>query len=334
MGKIEANEVWRPKLVDLSLVEGAYFLQEGFSRPNWTTIRETVARTISPENVADAWTEVALQWIMQLGEELGGSYQVGQSEEFILLSELDSESGVKVLTFAEATLKRIEDSLKDAAWKGKGKHVILLFSEDDDYYQYLSFYLREGINPPMGGCLIQRGYVHIVVWDQHNATVRRILAHELAHNCVVHLRLPLWLNEGIAQLFGRAAAVYPHVILDHELRDRHLAFWNPDNIQKFWSGVSFKEPGESVTLSYSLAEIMTKLLLESKEDFGAFVRAAKWHDAGQTAALECMGVNLGEVVGTFLGEGNWRPYRKAMVDCWKAYKEEGAQSKSDERANS
>ncbi|MBU6402300.1 MAG: hypothetical protein KGS61_18430 [Verrucomicrobia bacterium] len=32
--------------------------------------------------------------------------------------------------------------------------------------------------------------------------------------------------------------------------------------------------------------------------------------------LDCLGVNLGDTVATFLGEGNWRPYRKSMVDRW------------------
>src|SRR4029077_14574787 len=50
------------------------------------------------------------------------------------------------------------------------------------------------------------------------------------------------------------------LILDHDLRDRHLTFWNPETIQKFWSGVSFREPGESNQLSYSLAEIFVNLI--------------------------------------------------------------------------
>ena len=154
-----------------------------------------------------------------------------------------------------------------------------------------------------------------------------MLAHELTHNSVVHLRLPLWLNEGLAVLFQSTASEWHRDILEGDLRDRHVAFWNPDNIQRFWSGVSFGEPGESVELSYSLAEILVRLLLDQPGEFGAFVQHAKWDDAGQTAALDCLGRDLGQVAGTFLGEGNWRPQRKKMVECWEATKkDEGSQT--------
>jgi hypothetical protein len=129
-----------------------------------------------------------------------------------------------------------------------------------------------------------------------------MLAHELTHNCVVHLPLPLWLNEGLAGMFQRAVATTPHPVLDHELKERHLAFWNPENIQEFWSGVSFQKPGDSNELSYSLAEIVLNLLMEQRRDWSAFLKQARWDDAGQTAAIECLGVDLGNVMSTFLGE--------------------------------
>jgi hypothetical protein len=140
------------------------------------------------------------------------------------------------------------------------------------------------------------------------------------HNCVVHLQLPLWLNEGLAVIFDRTIAQGRQPFLDHELRDRHLVFWNPENIQEFWAGLSFGEPGESNQLSYSLAEILVNLLLSESKGFGEFVKHADWRDAGQTAALGILGRDLGETAGTFLGEGNWRPRRKAMVDYWEAEK--------------
>jgi hypothetical protein len=34
--------------------------------------------------------------------------------------------------------------------------------------------------------------------------------------------------------------------------------------------------------------------------------------------LDCFGVSLGDTVATFLGEGNWRPVRKAIVERWEA----------------
>jgi len=66
--------------------------------------------------------------------------------------------------------------------------------------------------------------------------------------------------------------------------------------------------------------VLVKLLSERGETnaFHAFLEAAHRDDAGQTAALDILGADLGELAGTFLGEGNWRPQRKAMVECWEA----------------
>jgi hypothetical protein len=139
----------------------------------------------------------------------------------------------------------------------------------------------------------------------------------------VHLKLPLWLNEGLAVKFQRAIAGSHRPVLDYELKERHLAFWNPENIQEFWSGVSFQKSGDPNELSYSLAEIMLTLLLEQPGDWGAFLKQAQWGDAGQTAAIECLGTDLGAVMATFLGEGDWRPRRKAMVTLWELSKKAG-----------
>jgi hypothetical protein len=248
---------------------------------------------------------------------------VKDSPQFILLTALDADLSGEILDFAERTLDQIRAGLKDAAWNsGHGKHVILLFLEEDDYYQYVSYFHRDGTHPTSGGCLIYKGYVHIAA-PYEPFGLRQMLAHELSHNCVVHLKLPLWLNEGLAMMFQRAIAGTRRPVLDYELKERHLAFWNPENIQEFWSGISFQKPGDSNELSYSLAEIMLTLLLEQPGDWGAFLKQAQWGDAGQTAAIECLGTDLGAVMSTFLGEGDWRPRRKAMVTLWELSKKAG-----------
>jgi len=125
-------------------------------------------------------------------------------------------------------------------------------------------------------------------------------------------------------MFGRTVETNPRPFLDHELQERHLAFWNAENIQEFWAGLSFQEPGDSNELSYSLAEILLHLLLEKGGDWGAFLKQAQWADAGQTAALDCVDADLGPMVATFLGEGDWRPRRKALVTLWEANRKPAA----------
>ena len=70
-------------------------------------------------------------------------------------------------------------------------------------------------------------------------------------------------------------------------------------------------------MSYSLGEILVNLLSEKWTDIPEFVKAADWRDGGQDAALSLLNKDLGEVMGGFLGEGNWRPQRKAIAEYLK-----------------
>jgi len=47
------------------------------------------------------------------------------------------------------------------------------------------------------------------------------------------------------------------------------------------------------------------------------LRQAHYRDGGQTAALDCLGLSLGDVAARFLGPGDWRPYRKALTNIWR-----------------
>jgi hypothetical protein len=307
-----------PQLLDLSQIEAAFAWVEGYSRPNWKLIREMIEQRVATENIADAWAEAVVQWADQLRTDLGGQYAVRSSPEFVLLSAQDTRVADDLLRFAELTLKQIYGWLKEAAWQWThGKHVILLFEDQEDYYQYVAYFYPDGTHPASGGCLIHKDYIHIAM-PYDGRSIRRALAHELVHNSVVHLALPLWLNEGLAVAFERSTTQTQSHILDGDLQERHLAFWNRQNIQKFWAGVSFDEPGDSNVLSYNLAEILTHLLLNGASELPAFVKAARWDDAGQTAALDVLGADLGQIAGTFLGPGEWRPNRKAISECWKA----------------
>jgi hypothetical protein len=314
----------RPELIDLQKIDGAFSFEEGFSRPDWRLISKVIREnTTESPDANQAWSEAARQWVEQLKEDLGGDYTVAESGCFLLLAALDEYKRAGILAFAEDTLEHIRERLQGAAWKPKhGKHVIILFAEQDDYYQYVSYFHRDGTHPASGGCLIHKDYVHIAI-PYEPMSLRQTLAHELAHNCVVHLKLPLWLNEGLAQLFQRSESTMARPLLDHELNDRHMAFWNPQNIQEFWSGISFQKPGDSNELSYSLAEILLNLLSEYRGDWGGFIKNADWRDAGQTAAIDFLNADLGKVAATFLGEGDWRPGRKEMVVLWAARKKEG-----------
>ena len=310
-----------PEWVKLDSVEDAFSFDSGFSRPDWPVITRAVERVASPPERDAAWQEVAWQWMDQLRQDIGGNYRVRASEDFLLLSNVSRDTAERILRFAENALVTIRETMGDLAWRGDcGKHPILMFSDDDAYYEYISFFYSADEMPATMGVHISQGLPHIVIKAGTEQQDCMVIAHELAHNCLVHLPIPLWLNEGVAQRLERAISgrtgAQSGGLMRQELAERHHAFWNEDNIQTFWAGTSFHSPGDGRELSYNLAEVLVHLLWEDRLAFPEFVAHAEAGDAGQTSALDYLGKNLGDVVAAFLGEGNWRPLRKSMVQCW------------------
>lgn len=313
----ETEEAVAPPLSDLSGLEMGFVVEEGFSRPDWKAINQFVNEHVPKDDLSAAWNYITWTWLKTLAEDLGGNSRVYQSTDFFCLSDLAPETTKSLLNYAESVVNVIRGNLKDAAWSGyHGKQVLLLFSDADDYYSYVSYFQPEGTHILSGGVCIHRGYAHIALPYINTYSAERVLPHELVHNLLCHLPVPLWLNEGLAACIEDQFVSRPFTI-DGELVDRHAAHWNGQNIQSFWGGKSFDNPGDDSQLSYSLSQILVNLLSQKGPAFIEFVKNANWRDAGQDAAINFLNQDLGEVVGEFLGGGNWRPQRKAIADQWK-----------------
>jgi hypothetical protein len=288
---------------------------EGFSRPDWKSVRAYIKDHVANEDWGAAWDRVALRWLEELAGDLGGASRVRRSQSFFCLSDLEENVTRTLLHHAEAALEVIRGALKEAAWTGyHGKHVLLLFSDDADYFAYISYFYPEGRHVLTAGVFIRRGYAHIALPGVDLLSTERTLAHELVHNLLCHLPIPLWLNEGLAVVIQGMVARQRFVV-DRDLAERHYQHWTEANIQGFWAGKSYGVPGDASELSYSLGEILVHLLADKGPAFIQFVQNADWRDAGQDAALNFLNLDLGEVLGGFLGPGNWRPQRKAIAEC-------------------
>jgi hypothetical protein len=237
---------------------------------------------------------------------------VRRTRNFHCLTDLNAGTTNTLLAYAESVLDIIQGCLRKAAWSGyHGRHVLLFFSDPDDYYSYISYFHRDGKHILSGGVFIRRGYAHIAMPYHEIRQAQHTLVHEMTHNLLCHLPIPLWLNEGLAQMIERLVRRQGFV-MDRELANRHYNHWNETNIQAFWAGRTFDMPGDDSELSYSLGEILANILSEKSAEFIEFIRAADWRDAGQDAAVNILGHGLEEVVAGFLGPGNWRPQRQAI----------------------
>ena len=248
-----------PKFVNGDALGEAFRYENGFHRADWNFVDQWIEPNVSPLDVENAWNEAALLWVKKIREDLGGEYIILQSRQTVLLCEQAWEHARWLLEYSDRAGITIREYLADTAWSGApGKHVVLIFTDQDDYYQYLSYHSADGEQATSGGVCIHSGYSHIAIpWHDETEAANAII-HELTHDCLSYLPLPQWLNEGIAMTIQKAIAPPPRAmgqseqdalfaasidwrapIMWDELAEKHFAFWNENTIQSFWAATSF-----------------------------------------------------------------------------------------------
>jgi hypothetical protein len=304
-----------PEAEELPPFELEYELDHDLSHPQWEKFWQLVNARLPRTSLDAAYRRAARKWLQQLREDLGGTYRCYETKNFLFLGAEGRRVSDALLTYAEKSQEVIAAQIGRLAPRDVyGKHVLLVLSDADDYYTYISHFYRDGTHNTSSGVFITAGgYSHIAMPFHFVYSAKAVITHELVHNNLFHLPIPTWLNEGLAQrvegiVVGRASG------LDREMAQRHREFWDEESLQHFWAGQSFHEPGESAELSYHLGLLLVESLIASGAAFLDFVAEADWRDGGQDAAVRILDQDLGAVVGGLLGEGNWRPNRKRIAD--------------------
>jgi len=200
-----------------------------------------------------------------------------------------------------------------------------------DYYRYLSYFtVRENTLCPaacvwMATAMFTSRFRLLTI----SRTARSLSMNSLTpawqtvrflHGLMKRLRCP-WKRRVRSKTF----------VLDREIYERHVAYWNVDTIQTFWSGESWQIPGESFELSYNLAQVLwRKIELDigaSREAIMKFIATAKSSDGGEAACRSIFKMSLADLITSFLGKGKWnrlqterptRPLRRRDCLCWRA----------------
>ncbi len=299
-------------------ISDAFVMADGVPRPNWEVIRE-VAERVDTADAHDVWTEIARQWLARLASALGEMYDVAKSDNFLgLLRRTESASKI-VMPFAEACRRTLKKTLGGVAeFPGRGKTVVLVLEDSGTYYNYIAAFYPEGQFGSSGGIQIREGYPHVVMYGVPEF-LQPTLAHELMHASLSHLTHPLWLEEGLAQMFEHDMTGRGLLVVTSEVARKHKKYWHKNGLSGFWSGEGFGRPGKIQELSYQLAEILMRLIVEEcrprwfgldrsrQQKFFSFLRAANAADCGEAAANEHLGRSLGDLAATFLGPGVWSP---------------------------
>lgn len=309
-----------PPVALVALPESCWRSGAALPIPDWSAVDALVPAGADDEALHRFWRGAASSWLVALGEALGEDYVLEQSGHFVLLAALPPRERHMVLDYAERSHRRILNTLPGvAAEHGHGPIAVLVLADQDDYYAYIEhYYPDEGVFAMSGGLFIDAGYGHFVFCAKALGEMEPVLVHELTHALLRRLDLPRWLDEGAA--VNMEKRLIPHLVDPrHALYDaaemarRHAAFWNAQNIQLFWSGLSFLRADDGSLLSYDLAERLTRLLGSSGYPrYAALLNAAQASDGGAAALVDHYGLDSGELIAQVLGAGPWQ----ALPSTW------------------
>jgi hypothetical protein len=280
---------------------------DGYPRPNWHAIGELISQ-LPEEQAHERWCFIARVWVDAIAEHAGPTYQVSETSNFIFLTTLDARGISLVQKFVEKAWKQVLKKLPDLGEVDSyGKRVLLLFHNADAYYEYTTHFYPEGEHPMSAGVFLNVDYGHIAMPFHDLSEAEGTLAHELTHNYLRLLPIPLWLDEGIAVTMEAEICNYQPFGMSPERKAEHKTFWNEDTIQEFWSGQSFGRVDEGNSPSYELARYCIRVLTQNLPSFIEFARRASFEDGGESAAVEIFEGSLAGVIEPFLGPGNWGP---------------------------
>jgi hypothetical protein len=301
-------------------------LEAGFPIPDWTAAQTWVETIPDEGEQASAWTRLERAWLAHLQLALGPAYHLHENKDSFVLSTLEPHVARATLDFMSKTLQRIVRILDGIAevspW---GKDILIVLDDEDSYYRYVShYYPEDGEFAASGGMYINAGCGHFVTVNSDLHAIEPIIAHEMTHSCLSHLPIPAWLNEGLAvnteQRLVRSGMAS---LTPQQMHQKHCSFWGDAEMQEFWSGKSFLRNDDGNMLSYDLARILVSQLSADWSRFRSFVLEADFADGGAASAIEHLGMELGTVVNTLLGQESGLD-RAPAPSKWKEVPERGA----------
>ena len=297
-----------PFVVSDHLMDG-----NGFPILDWHALDQWAKPDADPAVARAAVDAGRRAWLASMRDTLAGTHLL-ESPDAWVLSSYEPRLAQTVSEYVSTARRRIARVLDGVAMFPPGERTIFVALESlQAYYQYVAnYYPEDGEFSFSGGMYVNHGCPHFVTVKDELWRLEPVIAHELTHSALAHLRLPLWLDEGIAVTTeDHVASKYTRPHRDHlEKLGKHLNFWNAERMQEFWTGESFGRTDEGHTLSYDLAHNIVGLLGREWRSFTAFATNAKRADAGAAAARDALGLDLGELAAAALNvkpQAGWSP---------------------------
>lgn len=302
---------------------------EELPSPNWDIIGTWIERQPAEKQV-ELWNDVARQWFEHLGRAAGEDYAWCEGKQTIVFGPRDDRLYRNLIACGDASQKSLLALLPGIAeFRTPGKLLVLAWEGRDDYYRYVSRFDSDGSYGASAGMHIRGEHAHIALLQVPGDSPLATLAHETTHAALEHLELPIWIEEGLAQMFESDMGSRRPLLLDPEQAKKHRKYWNRNGLDGFWFGDCFQRSGDAQELSYQLAEVLVRLLFSDhrpgwfirtkQKQLLAFLAAANRNDGGRDAALEYLDYGIDELAEKFLGpiELEQKP-KPRKNDTWNA----------------
>jgi len=274
---------------------------------DWHAARAWAAGIADEAERQRATEQAQRAWLLHLRDAFGDHFRLHETPQAWVLSSLESRVVLATADYVARTRERVVrvlGRLADPA--AQQRSIVLVMDHDEDYYAYVACYYPD--TPAEGevfafssGMFVHAGCPHFLVKRADLSAIEPVIAHEMTHSALAHLRLPTWLDEGLAVNTEHRLTGTPRLIhTPHELQRMHERFWGHAEVQQFWSGRSFHRPDDGNLLSYELARILVQQLSRDWPSFERFVLAVSQDDAGARAAREVLGIELGGSVAALM----------------------------------
>ena len=305
LGKVEQEpDVEVP--IRLSHVEGAWRDGLPLPYPDWDVVSRVI-NTLPPAIPRKAaWGEAERQWLDEVCDALGEPYVWVESGPVLLLTAREANAARALAKMAQGAWQVVREVLGPPPTELRGKLSVLALTPADTYYTYISTFYADGeYGTSAGVCLSPGGHVHVAVIDS-GIDLERTLVHEIVHVRLHGIDLPLWVEEGAAEVVSRKVARAQPLTLDaRELRRLHH-WWQKRGLSDFWAGRTFSRNDRGQQFSYTLAEVLvSNMIADGGRRFAQFLADARSEDAGDSAAREHLGRSISELASRFLGVGDW-----------------------------
>src|SRR5262249_35403125 len=140
---------------DVSQIDLHTVFEDGFGHPDWRKVFEDVKRAFPIASDRQAvWHEIAKRWLQELKENLGGTYRCYESDHFFLLAAEGKGPSRTLLSYLENSLAAIRRLIEPLMVRFYRKSIVLAFSEQDDYYAYISHFHQEGEHIQTSGIFV------------------------------------------------------------------------------------------------------------------------------------------------------------------------------------